>query len=57
MIEDVFDAQVEITNADSQLSAEERIRIQDARMDARRKEEKVEVDDKKDGRKKDKAEK
>ena len=35
-IDDVFDSQVEITNVDNQSNMSERIKLQDARMDARR---------------------
>ena len=54
VIDDIFDAQVEIVDEKTEHTMEERIKLSEMKLDARRREEKIEVDDKKDGRKKEK---
>ncbi len=54
VIDDIFDTHVEIVDEKVEYTMEERIKLFDIKLDARRREEKVEIDDKKDGRKKDK---
>jgi hypothetical protein len=54
VIDDIFDTQVEIVDEKVEYTMEERIKLSEMKLDARRREEKVEVDDKKDGRKKEK---